>query len=698
VTHFIDAILEPALWFAADWSLRWAVLIGVMALMMLALRPRRAATRQLMCWVTLLGGLLLPILPRWGGGWHPASRETAAPQAKRDVSSFSSFPSSAWERTSGSSASRPPSDETRSGASRPAFPSGAWERERTTPAPSPREVLGNRRLVVLGLVLCWALGVFGLFVRWLGGAWFLRRLRRGAVDVQESAAEMFAVCRAELRVRGTVHLLTHPHIRSPVLLGLFRPAILVPSDWTQLSADVQRAALLHELAHVRRRDHWLAPLLETIRVAFFFHPFVRWLLGRLEYERELLCDEIVVGRGVDRRDYARMLLEFARQSGRFALPRLPGSSYLPIGRRRAVKARINHLMEENMERWMGSLPARWAVVGGAGLLALSLGLASYRIRAVEPEKPAPVAAKEKEEDKETPKKTPAARAKCEALRYGGKNFDQWRTDLETELKPEIRADGLTALAAFGANGYGPEATRTVLELMKGYELDTSDKKDQEVVEAAIAAIAKIDEAAVPLLSESLQDDNRRVRRFASQCLLRSDKDLRAAVPFLLKAARDEDKEVAARALQTLVRVKDKPKDSLPVFLECLKDKESDVRFWSLRNVRAMRPEAAKIMSVIAAAIKDADGNVRGEAFHIVGLYGAQAKPVVPALLELLDKPDFHNWLVEIMDALAAIGPGAKEALPRLRKLRESPISNINSGRRGNLGQLIAQTIKKIEGK
>lgn len=46
--RFLDAIGEPAPWFAADWSLRWAVLIGVAALGLLLLRPRRAATRQLM--------------------------------------------------------------------------------------------------------------------------------------------------------------------------------------------------------------------------------------------------------------------------------------------------------------------------------------------------------------------------------------------------------------------------------------------------------------------------------------------------------------------------------------------------------------------------------------------------------------------------------------------------------------------------
>ena len=94
MTHFIDAILEPALWFAADWSLRWAALIVLVALALWMLRPRRTALRQLLLWVALIGGMLLPVMPRWGGGWertHPLQESAVSPPRP-------SFPRSAWER------------------------------------------------------------------------------------------------------------------------------------------------------------------------------------------------------------------------------------------------------------------------------------------------------------------------------------------------------------------------------------------------------------------------------------------------------------------------------------------------------------------------------------------------------------------------------------------------------------------------
>src|SRR5262249_58790007 len=110
-----------------------------------------------------------------------------------------------------------------------------------------------------------------------------------------------------------VRLETPPLVRSPLAWGRWGRAVLAPPGWPDLPEPARRGTLLHELAHLARRDDWLALLLGLARTAFFFHSLVHWLLGRIECERELLCDERAVARGIDRRDYARLLLEFARQ-------------------------------------------------------------------------------------------------------------------------------------------------------------------------------------------------------------------------------------------------------------------------------------------------------------------------------------------------------------------------------------------------
>lgn len=360
-----------------------------------------------------------------------------------------------------------------------------------------------------------------------------------------------------------------------------------------------------------------------------------------------------------------------------------------------------------MERWMGSRTARWVIVLGAGLLALRVGLTKYRLGA--------------EETKEAPAKTPATKQlKREALRYGGKNFDQWRVEMETELKPEVRADGMTAMGAFGANGYAAEATRTIVDLMADYDVDTRDEKVKAVIEAAKEAIDKIDRPALPILWETVCRGNERSRLFAIDrlehsyycCPLTGEDGWHPAVAELLKAARQKDKNVRELALGFLGNVKNKPKSCLPALLECLTDKVADIRKGAIYCLDKMRPEAKEVMSALKTAIENSEPAVRYSALLMAGHYGAQATPLVPALLKRLEKPealsrsipDFFDAdeFVALMNTLAAVGPAAKEALPRLRKLREKPVAKSEAhpevGKTTTSREIIDQTIKKIEGK
>ena len=144
-------------------------------------------------------------------------------------------------------------------------------------------------------------------------------------------------------------LAVHPAVASPVAVGGRRPLVLVPTDWDGWPESHRRACLLHELTHLVRYDDWAKLAQELVRVPFFFHPLVRWLLQRLDRERELLCDEAVVALGADPLGYARLLLNLARRPGRLlpaATALRPG--WLPFLARGTVAARIERLLEDDM--------------------------------------------------------------------------------------------------------------------------------------------------------------------------------------------------------------------------------------------------------------------------------------------------------------------------------------------------------------
>jgi len=98
----------------------------------------------------------------------------------------------------------------------------------------------------------------------------------------------------------------------PHVVGAFRPIIVIPPA---LLADpaVLRAALLHELAHVRRRDA-LARIVQLVACAvFFFWPVVRVASRRLDLAREAACDAWALeASALPRPAYARLLVRMAR--------------------------------------------------------------------------------------------------------------------------------------------------------------------------------------------------------------------------------------------------------------------------------------------------------------------------------------------------------------------------------------------------
>jgi HEAT repeat protein/beta-lactamase regulating signal transducer with metallopeptidase domain/protein involved in polysaccharide export with SLBB domain len=371
---FIDTVVEPGLGLLAEGSLRWLLLIALVAAWLGVAPPRRAVSRYLLCLVVLVSGLLLPLVPRWGKGLYPVGRSMpAAAETAQQAPPPANLP---FQTSREHRADGPPAPGYQ------AAPAGPGTR---IVAPPASESLGVRRWVLLGLAGVWAGGVLLALLRCLGGWLFLERLRRQAIPVPATALGLFESCRAEMGLRRRAVLAVHPQVGSPLTLGLFCPAILVPPTWANLPEHAQRGALLHELAHLVRYDDWLAAALELVRAAFFFHPAVRWLLRRLECERELLCDEAAVARGVAANAYVRMLLHFAGQPGRLLPWALGAAAYPPrIGTRRTVKLRIHHLLEENMHPTRPPAPRGRLVLLGVVVLGMALGLGSLRIWALEP--------------------------------------------------------------------------------------------------------------------------------------------------------------------------------------------------------------------------------------------------------------------------------------------------------------------------
>jgi beta-lactamase regulating signal transducer with metallopeptidase domain len=162
-----------------------------------------------------------------------------------------------------------------------------------------------------------------LIAIWLGGSaiWFsvaairVRRFRHWLRKTQPaSAALRFEIGQLarEIGLRRAPELREVDGICPPLTWAMCgRPVVLLPRSLIgSLTSDERRTLLLHELAHLRRRDHWVR-WLELIVTGFQWWQPLAWLARRkLHLASEECCDAFVVGRFPElARTYAATLLK-----------------------------------------------------------------------------------------------------------------------------------------------------------------------------------------------------------------------------------------------------------------------------------------------------------------------------------------------------------------------------------------------------
>lgn len=98
---------------------------------------------------------------------------------------------------------------------------------------------------------------------------------------------------------------------SPMLIGVFRPRLLLPAHLDALSREQQQMIIAHELHHWRARDPLCLAIAAIVQNIFWFNPALRWMAKQMEWALELDCDQhVLAGRPQQqRKQYAAALLQ-----------------------------------------------------------------------------------------------------------------------------------------------------------------------------------------------------------------------------------------------------------------------------------------------------------------------------------------------------------------------------------------------------
>src|SRR5262245_23966096 len=576
--------------------------LGVSALV----RRKSAGTRYLVWLVALVAALVLPLV----SAWSPLPVRVlpaAAPPATSPLTVRAESPA-------------PPA------APAPAAPRPTERATATTTTP---------RAVDVGAILLalWSLGVVVLLGRLALGAFVVGGLVRRAtpLDQPDWQRPLYEVA-DRLGLDEAPRLVRSDRIKMPFATGLRKAVIVLPTESAAWSLERRCAVLIHELAHVKRRD-LMGHLVGGFACAlYWFHPLVWTAARHLRAESERAADDLALVLGTPASDYAEHLIEIVTQVREDSMPAVA----LAMAKPREFEGRILAILDPRRHRLGPGRAQAAGLVVVLTVLALFVGAVSPARRVTA----SPAAARTG---------PPASLALADA-------------DAGTHVSHEQNSTLLAAKTTQTKTTQTKSVTKTTSEAK--YEEAKAEYQDEEASDPDGPNGAQ----RAQVLAKSLRTDSDvEVRRLAAWGLSRFASHEVASKALAEALAREENKDVREMAAWALADSRSPA--TITALDAAFHDKSVEVRrsaAWAAGTIGS-RSSTKGLIALLA----DPDPGVREVAAWSLG--NCSARPAPPALVKALDDSNREvrlsaAWaLYEIADESTA---GQIEAAFRREKDRE----------------------------
>jgi len=375
MTHSIFAMttLLNGLW-------QGAILAATMALLLKLLPRLNSTTRFTVLWLTLLAVVALAAGPLTPDTSNPVERAglvivplnspvSAIPVSTEPVPKAGRHELIAGVSSSSSaSVSKSKTDVASEWKSEPVQPNAVSRRLSSVMTALDRPLIRIRSKKTFGVIeSLWALLSLIMLTRIGGGYWALRRLKLGAVPAPEQWQQRLKSLGRRNGVVRQTRLLVSTKIAAPVSLGFLNPAIVIPRPlFDTLSDSELELIVLHELAHLRRRDDWTNLAQKLIEALLPIQPALYWIGRRMSLERELACDDWVIAATGRAKPYAASLTRVAE------LSQWEHAGFLAAGaagNRSQLFTRVHHMLDRtrNAAPKLALRPLGVAVIAVAAL-------------------------------------------------------------------------------------------------------------------------------------------------------------------------------------------------------------------------------------------------------------------------------------------------------------------------------------------
>ncbi|HET7221176.1 MAG TPA: M56 family metallopeptidase [Vicinamibacterales bacterium] len=676
---------------AVDAMLKVTLLFAAAGVITVALNRASAATRHHIWLLALLSALALPALTLALPRWQLPLVEIAAPQDNLIPAAVPDIP---VERT----VQAPP--VSRQSSSRAAA-AGAAASVAASPAsnvaaPGPAVESTTRMSLTRWLIAIWAAGATMVLGRLLLGLAAVQLMSRRTARIVDAPWLPLAVELAnELGVARRLTFVESRTATMPMAWGILRASVLMPADAVRWPVERLRIVLLHELAHVKRRDCLTNVIAQIACAVYWFNPLV-WIAARhIRTERERACDDLVLATGTHGPDYAEELLEIARvmRAGRF--PALMAGATLAMAHRSQLEGRLIAILDPKLPR--SSVSRVRTALAAAAVACMLPPIAAMQPWAVVQAAPTAAAVQDDvaaldspnalaPQTTPTPSPAPAPNVDPNPNPQPIAGAGQMAQSISEAVADAIAAKTTTAIttvsqtavesvvqSALQSSTQGSLQT-VVQDAVQGALQGTAAFVGQELKEGVKRAAA--DPKLIAALTAALKDTDKEVREAAMHALVQL-RDPAIYEPLVL-ALKDASADVRESAVHGLSQLRDRR--AVEPLLAMLKDQNPGVREGAVHALGQLRDP--KAVDGLIAAMKDENPSVREQAAFALGQL-RDARAVDPLMEALKDQ----NPSVREQAAFALGQLRDKRAAPALSALMKDPNADVREQAVFALGQI-----------
>jgi HEAT repeat protein/beta-lactamase regulating signal transducer with metallopeptidase domain len=523
------------------------------------------------------------------------------------------------------------------------------------------------------LGLLWASVAAAIIGRYFASIASVRWLTRDAEPVSDQRwRDASDVASAELGLPESPALLASDQVTVPFTSGVLRPVVVVPASALATWTDERiRVVLLHELAHVRRRDCLVQAMSQLACAAYWFNPLTWVAARRLRAERERACDDLVLDAGMRGSDYAQHLLDIARSvTSRRSL----SAAALAMARPSELEGRLLAILDGHRARRAAGPRLSWRMAVAVAAIVVPVAsvqpvareanlvideVASLVEQAAPTPTPTPTPA-----PTPAPTPSPGVRVASSAATSTSTAISMSMASLTVSESAQISAVASRVVGSLVAQS-GEVAEAVVNAVASGAAEGVAHGLDFALAQGGNTPNPKGDKtqartvspAVIAGLTEAMKDSDPDVRKQAMQALTRLGAPL--AYEALVQALKDDDAEIREQAVFSLGQLGDKR--AIDPLTAALKDAEPDVREQAAFGLSQLK--AVTAVPALQALLKDTDEDVREQALFALSQIGDRS--AVPAFIVAL-KDSSEDVREQALFALSQLGDS--QAVPAILPL------------------------------